>query len=313
MDQEIDHIRIVFKRLCYPKFFIDRAITKAKSRFFNPPIDRQREFSKALVIPFHRNLSNARKILRDPKDNIKLVFKYNNSLASKLVHNKSKKPDDDVGVYAIPCKDCNKHYFGESGRGLAIRKIEHKRACRMGNRDSMVAKHTWDLDHRIDWEGAKVVYKCNDIGKRRVVEGALINLSDTFEGNKAFTSEDPFTNKLVCKSLNIKLDSFSTAPNARPPSASPVPILGRVAQTLNAGIGEGDVVTDHLSNIGCNIRRYTHNGGTIDSIADNDLNSSNNNNCNINNNNNNNNSNSVQEMPLLRRSERLRLRNEAIT
>ena len=94
-------------------------------------------------------------------------------------------------------------------------------------------------------------------------------------------------------------NSFSTAPNARSPSASPVPILGRVAPTLNAGIGEGDVVTDHLSNIGCNIRRFTHNGGTIDSIADNDLNSSNNNNCNINNNNNNSSSNSVQEMPLL--------------
>ena len=60
----------------------------------------------------------------------------------------------------------------------------------------MIAKHAWDLDHRIDWNNAKMIYRNNNIGQRRVVEGALIGLLDTFENNKAFTKEDHITTEI---------------------------------------------------------------------------------------------------------------------
>ena len=58
---------------------------------------------------------------------------------------------------------------------------------------------------------------------------------DTFDGNKAFTSEDPITNTLICKSLNINPNAFAATPDARSASASPVQVLGEVPSDPNAG------------------------------------------------------------------------------
>ena len=110
----------------------------------------------------------------------------------------------------IPCKNCTSCYYGETGRGLETRLEEHKRACRIGSQYSSVAKHTLELGHIIDWKSSKIVYKENNVGRRRVVEGALINLLDVFENNKSFTQEDVFLDYLVCKSLNINLNSCCT-------------------------------------------------------------------------------------------------------
>ena len=74
-----------------------------------------------------------------------------------------------------------KSYVGESGRGLQIRLQEHKRACSIGLQNSAVANHALDLDHRIDFKNTKLVYKDSDIGRRRVVEGAIIHSVSTFE------------------------------------------------------------------------------------------------------------------------------------
>ena len=56
--------------------------------------------------------------------------------------------------------------------------------------------HKIDLDHRIDWDGAKIVFKSNSYFKRRIVESTLIatypcfNLSDGhFKLNKAFKTQ----------------------------------------------------------------------------------------------------------------------------
>ena len=88
------------------------------------------------------------------------------------------------GVYSMSCKDCDSRYFGETGRKLNIRLEEHKRDCRQGAQYSAVARHSLDQDHRIDWNNANIIYNNNNVGSCRVVEGALINLMNTFENNK---------------------------------------------------------------------------------------------------------------------------------
>ena len=92
-------------------------------------------------------------------------------------------------------------YFGETGMSLEVRIEEHKRACRLGSENNMIAKHSWEMDHRINWKDSKIIYKENNVGKRRVVEGAFIGICNTFENNKAFTHEDKMTNLLILKSL----------------------------------------------------------------------------------------------------------------
>ena len=88
----------------------------------------------------------------------------------------------------IPCKDCNCRYYGEMRRKLSVRLEEHCRDCRLGSQTSMVVKQTLELGHRIDWGSAGIILEENDVSKRRVVEGALIHLLETFKNNKIIHS-----------------------------------------------------------------------------------------------------------------------------
>ena len=114
----------------------------------------------------------------------------------------------------VPCKDCNSMHFGETGRSLEVRIEEHKRACRIDSENNMIAKHSWEKDHRINWKDSKIIYKESNVGKRRVLEGALIGICHTFKNNNGFTQEDKITNLLILKSIEIDINSFGITPTA---------------------------------------------------------------------------------------------------
>ena len=75
----------------------------------------------------------------------------------------------------IPCRDCDKVYFGESGRSWEVRLTEHKRDVKNYDTSNATFNHIIDNDHRINWNGAKLLYKANNYYIRRVVESSLIN------------------------------------------------------------------------------------------------------------------------------------------
>ena len=89
----------MFDKLCYPRHFVDRAFSRAKSRFYNPLNERQKSsFKNTISLPFHHKLLPAKKLVSNKKEGIQLVFNYENSLASKFVHNKGKLGDNDIAV-----------------------------------------------------------------------------------------------------------------------------------------------------------------------------------------------------------------------
>ena len=58
-------------------------------------------------------------------------------------------------IYRIPCNGCPRVYVGQTGRTLAQRLKEHKRALVSGHlAQSAVAEHAAQESHDIDWEGA---------------------------------------------------------------------------------------------------------------------------------------------------------------
>ena len=218
LDDEMSHIRRLFSRLCYPQHFIEKAISKAKRKIYNPSLPNTRiGNNKFLSVPYHPKLEEIkRKLYTSSNGQTALVFNYNNTIAKRIMHNNMDNNKKDVGVYEIPCSDCNSSYFGETGRGLDTRLKEHQRAYNLMHNNSVLVKHSWEKDHKIDWEGAKLIYKSNNVSERRVVEGALINLSNSMEGNKSFTQDDYFINYLVCKSAlkNFNFKSNSATPDA---------------------------------------------------------------------------------------------------
>ena len=121
-----------------------------------------------------------------------------------MVRNRFSEENTDVGVYCLPCLECPASYLGETGRKLGIRLEEHKNACRLGKDYSAVVAHSLGAGHRIGFNEAKLVYKCQDRSIRRLVEGALISLNKTFDHNTSATKEDRIVNSLICHSLDIK-------------------------------------------------------------------------------------------------------------
>ena len=276
LDQELDHIRHIFHKLCYPHHFINKAFSRARKVIFtgtssnnsnnnnnnnnnsensgssvrtsgrevgregggggvnslgpatiSRDSDRVREGKKVgyLSVPYHPKIEKFQHLMRN---NCNLVFNFDNTIRKKLTKNNIGEVDKNVGVYEIPCGDCDKVYFGESGRGLDVRIQEHKRAYDKVSQNSVLVKHSWDLNHRINWEGAKIIHKDSGIGSRRLVEGAAIVMGNSIEGNKTFTQEDPFINHYICnryiKNFNFKNSSvFSTSDAA---SLSPAQVTG---------------------------------------------------------------------------------------
>ena len=98
--------------------------------------------------------------------------------------------------------------------------------------NNALLKHSWEKDHRIDWNGAKIIFKSNEIGVRRVIEGAAINMGTSMEGNKSFTQEDPAINNFICKtylkSFVFKNDPLCTVPDAAVASSSLAQVTGDV-------------------------------------------------------------------------------------
>ena len=238
IDGELSHIRNVFNKLCYPSYFIDKAFSKAKKKIYNPPshnMNRENKNNNFLSIPYHPKLLEiSQKINRSSNGNVNIVFNYNNTVRKMLVHNKT--PDNnnkDVGVYEIPCKDCNEKYFGESGRGLKVRTEEHRKAYDRFQQNNALVKHSWDKDHRIDWDRAKLLYKSSNVGNRRLIEGACINMGFSMEGNKSFTQEDSFIDNVICQTFLTNFTFKYNPPCTTPNTVAALPSFAQVEDVQN--------------------------------------------------------------------------------
>ena len=106
---------------------------------------------------------------------------------------------------------------------------------------SAIAVHCWEKNHIMNWEGAQIIHKNNQVGQRRVVEGALINICNSLKGNKAFTQEDRQTNSLICQSVNIDISRYKKSPDAVPSSSLPA----QVVQVTEITDATGTDAADH--------------------------------------------------------------------
>ena len=209
LDSELQHISNSFIRLGYPEHFIQRCLSKAKKKWYHPTPPRNSISNNFISLPFSQDLQILQTAVKDVNNNknpdrsAQVAFKYNHTLRNTLVRNRPINKNNIAGVYCIPCRDCNKSYIGESGRGLHVRLEEHKRACRLGSSYSAVATHSLELDHRIGFSQAKVIFKSDSRSTRRTIEGALIALNNTFTNNKSSTSEDAYINSFLCKKARI--------------------------------------------------------------------------------------------------------------
>ena len=112
-----------------------------------------------------------------------MVFKYNSKLSNLVTKNALKTKADNIpGVYKINCGGCDKLYIGETGRNLSIRVKEHKKDVQNRHQinkklSSGIVSHTDNCFHNFDFDNSKMLFPCNDLSKRHIIESALINLN----------------------------------------------------------------------------------------------------------------------------------------
>ena len=118
-----------------------------------------------------------------------------------MINNRPASTDDGCGVvYAIPCANCDKQYFGQTGRKFEVRLNEHKAAVRLGHINNACAKHTKDSIHSIDWENAKPVYKSNQLSNRLIVESTLIKSFGNFNNCQSTLTIENLAAQTILKS-----------------------------------------------------------------------------------------------------------------
>ena len=166
---ELNHIRTTLKCNGYPNEIVKQILRDSTANTIVPsPEELVGQFFKRfddtdkpsgyVTLPYISGITDAlRRILQ--KQNIRVATKPLKTLQRmfpSLKHQIAPEQRTNV-VYNIPSSDCPWSYIGETGRSFETRKKEHIRSVKNCKKGSNIAKHAWDLDHRIDFNNGKVI------------------------------------------------------------------------------------------------------------------------------------------------------------
>ncbi len=168
---EIEKIYDIATNLKYPNHIIDCPLARARKTHYN--VTENNFSSKNLpVLPYHDNFANIPQVL----NTFSVDVCFNNN---KLIKNS---PQCNEGcIYTVPYKNCNRFYFGQTGKTLEQRKKQHKYLFRTGQESSALFIHVRDTNHSIDWKNCKKVKTSKSLVERNIIESSLIK--HTYEEN----------------------------------------------------------------------------------------------------------------------------------
>ena len=165
----MEKIYQISSKLKYPRYFIDIAFNRAKKTFYSPNQRTEFNLTNILKLPYDEKFLEIPKILK--LFNITVVFS-NSNVKNIIIKNS---PHNSLGcVYEIPCKTCNKRYYGQTSKALPVRIQQHKYSVRNGQTSNALFVHMRDFDHPIDWDAAKPLIRCTDFVKRNILESSII-------------------------------------------------------------------------------------------------------------------------------------------
>ncbi|XP_062708184.1 uncharacterized protein LOC134288193 [Aedes albopictus] len=154
-EEEKDRIYSAAEVNGYDKPFVDKIIRKHKRKTQRNSITTLQPDTKEVKrvsLPFYPKITNPIKTTLH-RQGLHVVHKSENTLRDLLCNLKDKvPPDEQFGIYQIPCKDCPVVYIGQTRRKVKVRIREHKNAVvSKKSNESSVAAHTVETDHEIDW------------------------------------------------------------------------------------------------------------------------------------------------------------------
>lgn len=165
----------------YGRTFVEKILQKHKRKKHRQNIttlEPGAEETKRISLPFYPKVTNQIKTtLR--QHGLHVVHRSDNTLRELLCNLKDKvPPDEQSGIYQIPCRDCSAVYIGQTRRKIKTRIKEHKNAVDANKpNESSVAVHTSNNNHNINWEEAKLIKSVQKISHLNAWESMIITNS----------------------------------------------------------------------------------------------------------------------------------------
>ena len=205
LQAEIDHLYKAFKRSGYPPHILDSVHSGVKRKVFNaaqPVVEDEDQRRPTIALP-HSIYVNNFVTPMFKANNCRVVNKANNTIKSKIVHNRPPRniaPNRRSGVYKIPCDNCNKSYYGQTGREFQTRLLEHKSAVRRGDNNNACFKHWFNEKHDIGWDRAEVIYPSDNHYDRLVLESTYILKHPNFNNMQSTLAIDNLSANILLRS-----------------------------------------------------------------------------------------------------------------
>ena len=187
LNDEINIITKTFEGLGYSRHTIRKVLSDVRRTHFRGSSPRREHEAKPTIsLPFNSCTEQVIKPLFQEKG-VHVTFKSTNTLKSHLVRTKLRTStptlQDQPGVYSIPCRNCPKAYFGQTGKKFSTRLNQHKyyaRGTSAQARGTSVFKHMSQENHAIDFDHAALIYPCSRWKSRLAVERCLIDSNPNF-------------------------------------------------------------------------------------------------------------------------------------
>ena len=180
----------------YPTWTFDKVKTQKENTSAKKSKEKRKKDDNTqsmgmVVLPYVKGVTE--RVSRTMKKyNISTAMKPYNTIRKELVHPKDKRDPLNTthALYAVPCKNCDLSYIGETGRKFGTRLDEHRteveKTCqtvvtRASRKESLsvthksaITDHVVDSNHVIGWEESKVIGTEQDKYKRWIREAIEI-------------------------------------------------------------------------------------------------------------------------------------------
>jgi hypothetical protein len=204
LNQEINTVKAIGKKLFYPDDLIEESCMKAKRTFNSvdiiPPEPQENKRRPTLVIPYFEGISEINRLVKN--FDIDLVYSYPSTIKSMLIKNS---PSSRKGIiYSIPCGNYPKKYIGQTGRDLKIRLKEHRGAVSRGDENNASYMHMELTGHDVDWNAATDIASKSNRSEREILEACIIKSLDVYNISPGVYSVDEALHYLISKQVYFK-------------------------------------------------------------------------------------------------------------
>ena len=136
-----------------------------------------KQFIGTCTLPFIKGVTEKLgRLLR--QNDIRPVFNTNQKIQHILPLPTDRFPNENQGIYEIPCFGCRKSYVGRTNRRVSCRVAEHRVDVKNRKHTSALALHTMTDGHIIDFDNTKTLIKTNNESHRILYEAIHIAKRD---------------------------------------------------------------------------------------------------------------------------------------